>query len=79
MATTFSFNLEETPLEGLRDIQKEIGNEIERRKRIERGKLIENFKSAFRALQTTGIEVRYFDKYKGIDWCVDDWDSFYFD
>jgi hypothetical protein len=78
MATTFSFNLEETSLEGLRNIQEEIRNEIERRKRLERGKLMENFKLAFRALQTAGIEVRYSDKYEGMDWCVDDWDSFYF-
>jgi len=74
----FSFNLQETPLEGLRNVQKEIEKEIECRKRAERGKLIENFKTAFLALQSLDIEVRYSDKYEGMDWCVDDWDSFYF-
>lgn len=74
----FSFNLQETPLEGLRNVQKEIEKEIERRKRAERGKLIENFKSAFLALQSVGIETRYSDPYEEIDLRVDSWDSFYF-
>ena len=78
MATTFSFNLEETPIDGLLNVQKEIEKEIARRKRAERGKLIENFKSAFLALQSVDIEVRYSDPYEEMDWRVDNWDGFYF-
>lgn len=78
MATTFSFNLEETPLEGLRNVQKEIEKEIERRKRIERGKLIENFKSALLALQSAGVDVHCTDYDNEMDFRIYSWDDFYF-
>ena len=74
----FSFNLQETPLEGLNNIQKEIEKEIQRRKSAEKSKLIENFKSAFLALQSAGIDVRVTDCDDEIDFCVNYWDNFYF-
>lgn len=75
----FSFNLQETPLEGLNNIQKEIEKEIGRRKSAEKSKLIENFKSAFLALHSAGIEVRCADYVDEIDFRVNSWDNFYFD
>jgi hypothetical protein len=75
----FSFNLQETPLEGLNNIQKEIEKEIQRRKSAEKSKLIENFKSAFLALQSAGIDVRCTDCVDEVDFRVNSWDDFYFD
>lgn len=75
----FSFNLQETPLEGLHNIQKEIEKEIGRRKSAEKSKLIENFRSAFLALQSAGIDVRCADCADEIDFRVNSWDNFYFD
>jgi hypothetical protein len=75
----FSFNLQETPLEGLNNIQKEIEKEIQRRKSVEKSKLIENFKSAFLALQSAGIDVHCSDYVDDIDFRVNSWDDFYFD
>jgi hypothetical protein len=75
----FSFNLQETPLEGLNNIQKEIEKEIQRRKSAEKSRLIENFKSAFLALQSAGIDVRCTDCVDDIDFRVNSWDDFYFD
>jgi hypothetical protein len=75
----FSFNLQETPLEGLNNIQKEIEKEIQRRKSAEKSKLIENFKSAFLALQSAGIDVHCSDYVDDIDFRVNSWDDFYFD
>ncbi len=79
MATNFSFNLQETPLEGLEKVRKEIDKEIYRRREMERAKLVENFKSAFMALHSAGIDVRYSDQYEDMDWLLSDWDNFYFD
>lgn len=78
MATTFSFNLQETPLEGLNNIQKEIEKEIQRRKSAEKSKLIENFKSAFLALQSAGIDVHCSDYNNETDFRIYSWDDFYF-
>lgn len=75
----FSFNLQETPLEGLNNIQKEIEKEIGRRKSAEKSKLIENFKSAFLALQSAGIDVHCSDYDDEVDFRVNSWDDFYFD
>lgn len=74
----FSFNLQETPLEGLNNIQKEIEKEIGRRKSAEKSKLIENFKSAFLALQSAGIDVHCSDYADEVDFRVNSWDDFYF-
>ena len=79
MATNFSFNLQETPLEGLEKVKKEIEKEINRRHEMERAKLVENFKSAFMALHSAGIDVCYSDEYEGTDCHLYDWDSFSFD
>lgn len=75
----FSFNLQETPLESLNNIQKEIEKEIGRRKSAEKSKLIENFKSAFLALQSAGINVHCSDYVDDIDFRVNSWEDFYFD
>lgn len=75
----FSFNLQETPLESLNNIQKEIEKEIGRRKSAEKSKLIENFKSAFLALQSAGIDVHCSDYVDDIDFRVNSWEDFYFD
>lgn len=79
MATNFSFNLQETPLEGLEKVKKEIEKEINRRREMERAKLVENFKSAFMALRSARIDVRYSDEYEDLELCLSDWDSFSFD
>lgn len=76
--STFSFNLQEAPLETLQIIQKEIEQEIEYRKRIKINTLIQNFQSAFLALHSAGVDVRVVDGDDEIDFRIHSWDDFYF-
>lgn len=75
----FSFNLQDATVEYLQNIQKEISNEIEHRKTAERKKLIENFKTAFLALQSAGVDVHCADCDGEMSFCINYWDNFYFD
>lgn len=74
----FCFNLQETPLEGLNNIQKEIEKEIERRRRVEVDTLIQNFEAAFRALQDAHVVVRYVSAEDEFDIYIEDEDNFYY-
>lgn len=78
MATSISFNLQETPLEGLRKVQKEIEQEIKRREITEHKKLIENFRSAFSALCSAGIGVYVTDCNNETNTRIYPTDNFYF-
>ena len=78
METTFNFNLQDEPRESLEKIKKEIEKEISRRREMEKIKLVENFRTAFMALLSAGIEVRCADCDDEIDFGVYHWDNFYF-
>jgi hypothetical protein len=75
----FTFDLQDATVEYLQNTQKEIEKEIQRRKSAEKSRLIENFKSAFLALQSAGIDVRCTDCVDEVDFRVNSWDNFYFD
>lgn len=64
--------------EDLRALSEKIEKEIKHRKSAERKKLIENFKSAFLALHSAGVDVRVVNGDDEIDFCVHSWDDFYF-
>lgn len=76
--STFSFNLQQAPLETLQIIQKEIEQEIAYRRRMEVNTLIKNFEAAFKALQDAGVDVHVSDCDDEIDFRIHSWDDFYF-
>jgi len=76
--STFSFNLQQAPLETLQIIQKEIEQEIAYRRRMEVNTLVKNFEAAFKALQDAGVDVRVVDGDDEIDFRIHSWDDFYF-
>lgn len=79
MANTICFSLQDATQESLEKIKKDIEEEINRRREMEKAKLVEKFKSAFMALYAAGIDVHCADCYDDIDFLIHSWDDFYFD
>lgn len=75
----FTDNLSNFSNEDLRTLLDKIEKEIQCRKNNQRKKLIENFKSAFLALQSAGIDVHCADRTDEVDFRIYSWDDFYFD
>lgn len=77
--TSLINNLSNFSNEDLLALMEKADKEIGRRKSAEKSKLIENFKSAFLALQSAGIDVHCSDYVDDIDFRVNSWEDFYFD
>ena len=64
--------------EDLRALSAKIEEEIEHRRLNEVNKLVQNFKSAFLALQDAEIDVHVVNGDDEIDFGIHSWDDFYF-